>query len=161
MDKWLHLLWIIPLVFILVYVCYRVIINIIRSNSVSASSDSKNNKKVEGYEGSTTSTPLTVLYFYATWCGHCKSFKPIYEKLVSQQAVSFPLTTFKSYDVDDAANADIVAQYGVNSLPDIRFVTATGDSKYGQNSTEERTLVSLTTNIHAAEQKAQKDAKSA
>jgi protein disulfide-isomerase A6 len=105
-----------------------------------------------------SSTPLTVIYFYATWCGHCKDFKPIYETLVSQQSNSFPLTTFRSYDVDAPENATIVAQYGVNSLPDIRFVTAAGDTKYGQTSDQQRTLASLTQNIQAAEKEAQSSA---
>jgi protein disulfide-isomerase A6 len=58
--------------------------------------------------------------FTAPWCGHCKTLKPIYEKVA---------TTFKpetnclvaNIDADNAANAAIKQRYGVSGYPTIKF----------------------------------------
>jgi thioredoxin-like negative regulator of GroEL len=51
-----------------------------------------------------------ILYFSATWCGPCKNFKPIMEQVSRELPVQF---------VDIDASPQLVAEYGVRSVPTI------------------------------------------
>lgn len=65
-------------------------------------------------------TKNVIVTFTATWCGHCKNLKPIYEKVAS---------TFKpetncivaNIDADDKKNALLGEKYGVKGYPTIKF----------------------------------------
>ena len=51
----------------------------------------------------------TMKYFYATWCGPCKTFKPIMNEIVGEgHSVQF-------IDIDQSQ--DLAAKYGVRSVP--------------------------------------------
>ena len=51
----------------------------------------------------------TMKYFSATWCGPCKTFKPIMNEIVGEgHSVQF-------IDVDQSQ--DLAAKYGVRSVP--------------------------------------------
>ena len=51
----------------------------------------------------------TAKYFTATWCGPCKSFKPIILELISE---GYNITI---HDVDE--NQELASKYGVRSIP--------------------------------------------
>ena len=51
-----------------------------------------------------------VVDFYATWCGPCKMFGPVFEKVSNESSI-----TFIKIDVD--AHEDIARKYGVMSIP--------------------------------------------
>ena len=51
----------------------------------------------------------TMKYFSATWCGPCKTFKPIMDEIVGEgHSVQF-------IDIDQSQ--DLAAKYGVRSVP--------------------------------------------
>ena len=51
----------------------------------------------------------TMKYFSATWCGPCKTFKPIMNEIVGEgHSVQF-------IDIDQSQ--DLAAKYGVRSVP--------------------------------------------
>ena len=51
----------------------------------------------------------TIKYFSATWCGPCKTFKPIMNEIAGEgHSVQF-------IDVDQSQ--DLAAKYGVRSIP--------------------------------------------
>ena len=51
----------------------------------------------------------TIKYFSATWCGPCKTFKPIMNEIVGEgHSVQF-------IDIDQSQ--DLAAKYGVRSVP--------------------------------------------
>jgi len=51
----------------------------------------------------------TAKYFSATWCGPCKTFKPIMQELATQgYQIGF-------FDVDQ--NSDMASKYNVRSVP--------------------------------------------
>lgn len=54
---------------------------------------------------------VTLVDFYATWCGPCKMLHPILEELSSTRGE----VTFKQIDVDEAPN--ISKEFGVMSIP--------------------------------------------
>jgi len=54
-----------------------------------------------------------ILYFSATWCGPCKNFKPIMEQVSRELPVRF---------VDVDSNPQLVAEYGVRSVPTVILV---------------------------------------
>ena len=51
----------------------------------------------------------TAKYFTATWCGPCKTFKPIILELISE---GYNITI---HDVDE--NQELSSKYGVRSIP--------------------------------------------
>lgn len=53
-----------------------------------------------------------VVDFYATWCGPCKMFAPVFEKVSNESSI-----TFIKIDVD--AHEDIARKYGIMSIPTV------------------------------------------
>lgn len=53
-----------------------------------------------------------VVDFYATWCGPCKMFGPIFEEVAKESNINFV-----KLDVDKSS--DIAREYGVMSIPTI------------------------------------------
>jgi thioredoxin-like negative regulator of GroEL len=49
-----------------------------------------------------------IIFFGASWCGPCKTFKPVMESLQSEMSISF-------IDVDSSPQT--AAQYNVRSVP--------------------------------------------
>lgn len=61
------------------------------------------------------STP-TLVDFYATWCGPCRTMHPILDRL---SATLGDRVTILRYDIDDPENAELVAEHSVRSVPTI------------------------------------------
>ena len=61
------------------------------------------------------STDVTVVDFFATWCGPCKMISPIIEKLANDMAN----VKFVKIDVDK--HDDLARIYGIMSIPTLIF----------------------------------------
>lgn len=55
---------------------------------------------------------VTVIDFWAPWCGPCRMMAPIFEAVAKQMAGQ---ATFAKVNIDD--HPDIPARYGVRSIP--------------------------------------------
>jgi thioredoxin 1 len=59
---------------------------------------------------------VTVVDFYADWCGPCKMIAPILEQLSEER------TDVKIVKIDVDANQQSAAQYGVRNIPTLLIV---------------------------------------
>lgn len=61
------------------------------------------------------STDVTVVDFFATWCGPCKMISPIIEKLAND------ITNVKFVKVDVDKHDELARVYGIMSIPTLIF----------------------------------------
>lgn len=66
----------------------------------------------------------TVIDFYATWCGPCKEFSPIFEKMEKKYDGKI---NFKRVDVDQ--DPALAAQYDIQSIPTVVIIPVRGETK--------------------------------
>jgi len=69
------------------------------------------NVKSAEFEGLIEKTGIMLVDFWAQWCGPCRMFGPVYEK-VSEE---FPEITFAKIDTE--AEREIAAAAGITSIP--------------------------------------------
>lgn len=62
-------------------------------------------------------SPLTLVDFWATWCGPCRMVGPIIEKLGEQYESS---AVIAKVDVD--AESDLARRFGIMSIPTVVFL---------------------------------------
>ncbi|KAJ2475447.1 glycerol ether metabolic process [Coemansia sp. RSA 2131] len=75
---------------------------------------SANNKKE--FQEMLSMHDKAVVDFNASWCGSCKTMKPVFDKLAHQHGD----VTFISVDVD--TNSDIAQEYSIKSMPTFAFI---------------------------------------
>ena len=83
---------------------------------------------------------INIILFKASWCGHCKKFMPIWEKLIKNNKEKTNLN-FITYD--NEKNPDMIKEWDINGFPTI--IIQQGDNKekyYG-----ERNFISLQAKI--------------
>ena len=64
---------------------------------------------------------ITLVDFWASWCGPCRMFGPIFEQVSNQ----IPDVNFVKFEIDEA-NRRTPAKYGIRSIPSIMAL------KYGE-----------------------------
>ena len=67
---------------------------------------------MENFNDIIKSDKLTLVDFFATWCGPCKMMHPILEQLKEEKGDSIRILKI---DVDD--NEDLSMQYNIQSVP--------------------------------------------
>ena len=65
------------------------------------------------FEQAVTREGITLIDFWADWCGPCKMFAPVYEA----SSETYADITFGK--VDTEAEQDLAAQFGIRSIPTI------------------------------------------
>ena len=69
---------------------------------------------MKNFKQTIASTTPTLVDFYATWCGPCRTMHPILDRL---SATLGNRVTILRYDIDDPQNAELVAEHNVRSVP--------------------------------------------
>lgn len=57
---------------------------------------------------------LTVKYFSTTWCGPCKAFAPVFDKVMGELGVNYN-------KIDAELSKDLAIQYSVSGVPTLIF----------------------------------------
>ncbi|MGO1173607.1 MAG: thioredoxin [Actinomycetaceae bacterium] len=65
----------------------------------------------DDFQTTVTGDGITLVDFWADWCGPCKQFGPVYEKVSEEN----PDVTFAKVDTD--ANQELAAQLQITSIP--------------------------------------------
>jgi thioredoxin 1 len=60
-----------------------------------------------------SSEKITIVDFWATWCGPCRTLSPILDKIAEEN----PELQIVKVDVD--SNSDLSMQYGIRSIPTV------------------------------------------
>ncbi|KAJ2647726.1 glycerol ether metabolic process [Coemansia sp. RSA 1250] len=82
-----------------------------------------------------------VVDFNASWCGSCKTMKPVFDNLAHKNKD----IAFLSVDVDE--NSDLAQEYGITSMPTFKFIDhgKVVDEVVGANKANlEKTMTSFT-----------------
>ena len=65
----------------------------------------------ESFDETIENNDIVLIDFWAEWCGPCKMFKPIFEKVATRH------TDIAFAKVDTEAQQDLAAQFGIRSIP--------------------------------------------
>jgi thiol-disulfide isomerase/thioredoxin len=70
----------------------------------------------------------TLYFFFADWCGHCKNFKPEWQKLTNMSDLG---VQFEEVDCTDSKNVPALAtEYNVRGFPTLILVNGGNNATY-------------------------------
>lgn len=90
-----------------------------------------------------------LIFFHATWCGHCKNFSPIYDQLGELFQSSKEKVLISKIDSIDNDIDDIMEGIEVESFPTLYYVTGTKGKKMASLYEGGRELADLVDYINA------------
>lgn len=70
------------------------------------------------------STAAIVVQFYASWCGHCQNFAPIYKHLARDIKEWKPAVDLAAIDCGDMYNREVCIDYNIRGYPTMKFFNA-------------------------------------
>jgi thioredoxin 1 len=74
--------------------------------------------------------------FYADWCGPCKKVAPLLEELAGEYDGKMNI-----YKVDTEAEQELASIFGIQSIPSLLFVPATGQPQMAMGALPRETFV--------------------
>ncbi|XP_054645250.1 sulfhydryl oxidase 1 [Dunckerocampus dactyliophorus] len=74
------------------------------------------------------SSTAIVVEFYASWCGHCIAFSPVYKRLARDIKEWKPAVDLAAIDCADEESRKVCTGFGIRAYPTLKFFHA-----YGQN----------------------------
>ncbi|XP_061538972.1 sulfhydryl oxidase 1 [Phycodurus eques] len=70
------------------------------------------------------SSSAIVVEFYASWCGHCISFSPVYKRLARDIKEWKPAVDLAAIDCADENNRKVCITFGIRGYPTLKFFHA-------------------------------------
>jgi len=102
--------------------------------------------KTDTFRSHITQNPVTLVEFYASWCGHCKAFAPIYEKVATAlKEKGIPVAR-----IDGAEESQVSEAERIEGFPTIRLYLSGEPISYEG----ERTLENVLAFVEKAQQPA-------
>ena len=93
----------------------------------------------EGFDGDSSnlkpaSGEVIVALFYAPWCGHCKTFKPDFEKAMgeldgkkaSKSEIKGKTIRFAKINCDEEKNKPLAKKYSIGGYPTVKILNDDG-----------------------------------
>ena len=73
----------------------------------------------QNFEGVISNSSLALVEFYATWCGYCREFAPVYEEAASRiKKLNDSVIVAK---INAPENEDSAEKYDIEALPTIKW----------------------------------------
>lgn len=86
---------------------------------------------------------IVILDFWATWCGPCQSFAPVYEKISEK----YPDVVFGKIDTE--VESDLAAHFSIRSIPTIMVIREGYEIFFQPGALNEEMLVELVDKVRA------------
>ena len=91
------------------------LIYLIHSNNLIGN---KNND-IEKFSDNNSNNTKTLVLFYAPWCGHCKTTKPIWNQVKKENKTDINMVEI---DCDEEKNKKIVEMHNIQGFPTIKYL---------------------------------------
>ena len=116
--------WGVGLVLVLLIVAVVLALYFIQRNEGFENSKALSNALVDATSLTPSKGECAVVLFYAPWCGHCKTFKPVFQEVMDElngkQTASKKKLKIKMVNCDE--EKELGKKYGISAYPTVKIL---------------------------------------